>query len=321
VELAVTNRGGRRTPVLRLRDPVGGTRGALVHLAPLRAGGQVRAAYRLPTERRGVVRVGPLDLELEDPFGLARQKVRAAPLLELVVYPAVVQVRAPHQGGDRNPQGAAVHPNALGHQGDEFYAIRDYVVGDDLRRVHWPSTARREELMVRQDELPWQDRTTVVLDTRRSAHTPDSLERAVVAVASVVNAAARQRHHLRVLATDGTDLSPGTGLGHAESVLGWLAQVEVEGHGSLRRALSGLQRPSNGGALVVVTGRTNTADLEAVAALRRTYRSVVAVVAEAPMPNVSTNAAVVITVDATTDQSFGPSWDGRVRPDRVEVPA
>jgi uncharacterized protein (DUF58 family) len=321
VELSVTNRGGGRTPVLRLRDPVAGTRGALVHLAPLRPNGQVRAAYRLPTSRRGVVRVGPLELELQDPFGLARRAVKAAPVLELVVYPAVVPVGAPHQGGDRNPQGAAVHPNAIGHQGDEFYAIREYVVGDDLRRVDWRTTARREELMVRQDELPWQDRTTVVLDTRRANHTADSFERAVVAAASVVNAAARARHHLRVLATDGTDLSPGTGLAHAESVLGWLARVEVEGSGSLRRTLSTLQRPSNGGALVVVTGRTSATDLDAMAALRRTFRSVVDVVSEGPLPRAAATGAVVATVDGTTAASFGPSWSSRVAPEPAEVVA
>jgi uncharacterized protein (DUF58 family) len=321
VELAVSNRGTGKTPVLRLRDPVGGTRGALVHLAPLRPNGLVRAAYRLPTDHRGIVAVGPLEVELQDPFGLARRAVKAAPVLELVVYPAVVPVGAPGQGGDRNPQGSAVHPNALGRQGDEFYAIREYVVGDDLRRVDWRSTARREELMVRQDELPWQDRTTVVLDTRRANHTAASFERAVSAVASVVNAAARERHHLRVLATDGTDLSPGTGLAHAESVLGWLATVDVEGHGSLRRTLSGLQRPSNGGALVVVTGRTSSSDLEAMAALRRTFRSVVDVVTEGPVPTATASGSVVIAVAAGTDGAFGPAWQRRVASTASEVVA
>jgi uncharacterized protein (DUF58 family) len=151
-----------------------------------------------------------------------------------------------------------------------------------------------------------------VLDTRRANHTAESFERAVSAVASVVNAAARERHHLRVLATDGTDLSPGTGLAHAESVLGWLATVDVEGHSSLRRTLSDLQRPSNGGALVVVTGRTSTSDLEALAALRRTFRTVVGVVTEGPMPSTSRSSSVVITVHAAADGAFGPAWDRRV---------
>jgi hypothetical protein len=142
-----------------------------------------------------------------------------------------------------------------------------------------------------------------------------------VAAASVVNAAARARHHLRVLATDGTDLSPGTGLAHAESVLGWLARVEVEGSGSLRRTLSTLQRPSNGGALVVVTGRTSATDLDAMAALRRTFRSVVDVVSEGPLPRAAATGAVVATVDGTTAASFGPSWSSRVAPEPAEVVA
>ncbi len=65
-----------------------------------------------------------------------------------------------------DPLAGAEHPNALGRGGEDFYALRHYVVGDDLRRVHWPSTARHDELMVRQDELPWQGRATVLVDVR-----------------------------------------------------------------------------------------------------------------------------------------------------------
>ena len=60
VEVRATNLARRRSPMLRLRDPVSGTRGALLHLAPLSPGGRARAAYRLPTAKRGVVSIGPL---------------------------------------------------------------------------------------------------------------------------------------------------------------------------------------------------------------------------------------------------------------------
>src|SRR5438270_830794 len=72
--------------------------------------------------------------------------------------------------------------------GDEFYALRAYEVGDDLRRVHWPSTARRDDLMIRQHEMPWQGRATVLLDVRQGAHTEQSLEQAVSATASLLTA-------------------------------------------------------------------------------------------------------------------------------------
>src|SRR4051794_35996866 len=71
VELSIRNDGGRRTPVLRLFDPVSGTRGADMLIGPLAPGGIARAAYRLPTERRGLVLIGPMEVVLADPFGLA----------------------------------------------------------------------------------------------------------------------------------------------------------------------------------------------------------------------------------------------------------
>src|SRR5438046_425881 len=77
------------------------------------------------------------------------------------------------QGPD--PLAGAEHPPALGVAGEDFYALRAYEMGDDLRRVHWPSTARVDELMIRQNEMPWQGRATVLLDTRAQAHEGDSL--------------------------------------------------------------------------------------------------------------------------------------------------
>ncbi len=78
-------------------------------------------------------------------------------------------------------------------------------MGDDLRRVHWPSTARRDELTVRQDERHQQGRTTVLLDVRRAVHTDVSFERAVSAAASLLVAATVRGDEVRLVATDGTD--------------------------------------------------------------------------------------------------------------------
>ena len=169
MEVLVRNRGRRRTPVLTLRDGVTGTGGAELLLAPLERSGRVRAAYRLPTRRRGVITVGPLEVELGDPFGLARAAVIAAPASTLVVYPAVDDVPAASRSDGMDPHGWRTPGLQTG--GDEFHSLRPYVIGDDLRRVHWPSTARRDELTVRQDERHQQGRTTVLLDVRRAVHT------------------------------------------------------------------------------------------------------------------------------------------------------
>src|SRR6266545_3218441 len=225
VELRVRNVSLRRTPVLRLADPVSGTRGAELLLGPLEPQGTARAAYRLPTDKRGVLKVGPLQVVLGDPFGLTSVATVAAPRTELTVFPRVDDIVAmPHTTG-HDPHAGADHPNALGRPGEDFYALRPYEVGDDLRRVHWPSTARRDELMVRQDELPWQGRVTVLLDVRRTAHTPASLELAVSAAASIP---------------------------HAEAIMEFLATVPASPGGTLRGVLDALGLAGNGGAIVPI---------------------------------------------------------------------
>jgi uncharacterized protein (DUF58 family) len=311
VEVTATNLGHRRTPVLSLRDPVAGTRGARLHLVPLRHGERARAAYRLPTEHRGVVAVGPLTVEVADPFGLCRQRRAGAPLLDLTVFPHVDVIAPPPGGGDRDPLGEVVHHRSLGRQGDEFYALREYVVGDDLRRVHWPSTARHDALMVRQDEMPWQDRTTVVLDVRRASHSEASLERAVSAAASIVTTAYRSQHHLRLLGTDGVDSGIGNSLGHVEAIMEYLATVDVSGHGTMRGVLEGLRRSPQSGALVVILGRATRNELDALAALRRTFGATVMVVTEGrDAPGVGRTR--LLLVDARADDQFAGAWTSMV---------
>jgi uncharacterized protein (DUF58 family) len=271
VELRIANRGARRTPLLTLRDPVGDGRSAAVVVAPLGAGETVRATYRLPTDRRGILRVGPLAVEVADPFGLASASTRGAPTTELTVWPAIDDVPSlPHTSGD-DPHGGADHPNALSAAGDDFYALRAYVLGDDLRHVHWRSTARHDELMVRQDEMPWQGRATVLLDTRADAHTDETFERAVSAAASIVVACSKRRFILRLVTTGGDDSGSGAGAAHVEQILERLATVHTDRSGHLAGAATALRRAgAAGGALTVLLGG-RAEDAEVVARLRRSF--------------------------------------------------
>ena len=127
--------------------------------------------------------VGPLELEISDPFGLSARRHPLAAATQLTVYPAVDRiVPLPHTHG-HDPHAGADHPTALGFSGDDFYALRAYEMGDDLRRVHWPSTARLDDIMIKQLEMPWQGRATVLVDNRRGPHTAASFELAVSHVA------------------------------------------------------------------------------------------------------------------------------------------
>jgi len=262
VELSVTNTGRRPTAVIELRDPVdGGPLRARLLLAPLAAGASERASYRIPTERRGVLSVGPLEARRSDPLGLATTARVVAPQTELVVYPAVEALLAlPHAPGD-DRRGGSRRATATGQAGEDFYALRPWVVGDDLRRVHWPSTARRDELMVRQHDIPWQGRATVLLDVRAAHHDEDSLEQAVSAAASILVSCGRGGTLVRLVGTDGADSGFGTGPAHLDALLDRLARVEASS--GVLPAL-----PDTSGAVaLVVTAEVPPADVAHLARL------------------------------------------------------
>ena len=212
--------------------------------------------------------------------GWPRVTTAAAAATDLTVYPhgrrrscrssrrrVTIRTRAP---SIRTPSAAA---------GEDFYALRPYVVGDDLRRVHWPSTARHDELMVRQDELPWQGRATVLLDVRRGARTPRVLELAVSAAASIVTACWRRRDLARLLATDGTDSGFAAGHPHVEAIMEYLAMVSLSGTASMRSVIESLaaqrrgRRRSRGGRRERCRPRRWTRSF----ALRRRFSSVTVV--------------------------------------------
>lgn len=312
VELRVRNLRAGDTPVLRLHDPVSGTAGAELLVPPLDRGAASVARYRLPTDRRGMVAVGPLRVVVTDPFGLAQAGVRAAPRVEVTVFPHIDDVRpAPHTTGN-DPLTGILHPHAVGRSGDDFYALRPYVVGDDLRRVHWPSTARHDELLVRQQEQPWQGRTTVLLDVRRAGHDDASFEAAVSAAASVVSANCARNDQVRLATTDGTDSGFGTGTTHLRTLLEHLAVVAPSGNASLRAVLDVLQRDGQG-ALVVVVGRVPAGDLEAVGRLRQRYGLVRVVRIDSAAPRTTRPAGdrptTVPVIGVEAGASFADAWN------------
>lgn len=313
VELHVTNESSRRTPVLRLHDPVTGTRGASLLVAPVAPTAAVRAAYLLPTDRRGVLEVGPLRVTVADPFGLAASSLTTVGRSELVVYPRVLPIAPLPAATGRDSSAAIRHPNALGRTGDDFYALRPYVIGDDMRRVHWPSTARHGELMIRQHELPTHERTTVLLDVRASAHSAPSFELAVSAAASVLTAVART-DQVRLVTTGGLDSGFGSGRPQLESCLLHLATCELDRRATLHRSLELLSRKSSSGTLVIIAAALAASDLRRIDGLTRRFGRVVTVVFEPSSwdPSGVDQAAppgLAHLVRATADSPFEQSWD------------
>jgi len=319
VDLTIRNLRAGGTPVLRLLDPVTGTRGADLLVPPLGRGERTVAAYRLPTDRRGLLRIGPLDVVVSDPFGLTRLATVAAPSVALTVFPHVDQIDPLPYTTGHDPLAGARQPNSLGRTGEDFYALRPYAVGDDLRRIHWPSSARHDELLVRQNELPWQGRTTVLLDVRKVAHRGTSLEVAVSAAASIVAATAKRNDLIRVVTTAGSDSDFAPGSDHVEAIMEHLAVVPASPTGSLRRSIELLSRRSTGGALVVIVAEAPADDLRAAVQLRGRYGSltIVHIDRSAWDPDATVGPPPEVPVlRVTRETPFAIGWNAYVRTSR-----
>jgi uncharacterized protein (DUF58 family) len=306
VDLVVENRGTRRSPTVTLQDPVAGTSGANVRLAPLRAGERRGTAYRLPTTRRGILRIGPLTVSRTDPLGLARTAATSVDVRTVTVYPHI-DVVDPPGAGRRDPMAGLAIERHRTDRRDEFARLRAYVPGDDLRMVHWRSSARTGDLVVRQDEEPLPLRVAVILDTRRAAHpTSASFERAVSAAASLLSAAHRAGQRALLVTTDGTEVEVEPGGDRHLAAFELLTTVEPTASASLRGTAHDLRPVLGGGTLVLVTGRATAQELRAVLGARWP-RPPVVVVCEGPLP-AGALGPVAHLVDATAEGAFAASW-------------
>ena len=187
IELEVENRSPATTSFVLLEDEVPPALGrpARLVLTGLPARSSQRVAYSVMCRTRGRYHIGPLRIDISDPFALTKLRLEYPDRDELVVFPEVEELRAglSSQFGSGAGESASRH---LFRTGEEFFTMREYQVGDDLRRIHWPSVARRGRLMIRQDESARRSLATVFLDTRLSAlghaHTP-SFEKATTSSA------------------------------------------------------------------------------------------------------------------------------------------
>ncbi|WBB50223.1 DUF58 domain-containing protein [Verrucosispora sp. WMMA2044] len=306
-----------------------GDRVVPVPVLRLRPGADTTVSYPVPTSRRGVVPVGPLRVVRRDPLGLVVLARSYGDVVLVWVHPRVHPLRAVPTGAGRSLDGRV---DAVPHGSITFDSLREYVVGDELRRVHWRTSARVGELMVRENVDTSLPRIVVLLDNRALAH-PDrvggvaeSFESACEAAASVVTAAVREDLPVVLLfvAAEDTSAGPGdggTGGGSGDVVAGdgsgsgptgpldRLAAVTLTGEGTLEAAAARLRRDRLGDTLVVLTGPGATDDLGHVGALRGAYPSVVVGIFGAAEPT-PPGAAGLVVVDAADGAAFAAEWDG-----------
>ncbi|WP_454049226.1 DUF58 domain-containing protein [Cellulomonas sp. Marseille-Q8402] len=202
--VVVSAPGTRRTRAVRLELQVGAGRAEL-DVPALGPGEEHEELFAVPTDRRAVVTVGPVRAVRGDPLGLAVRHAVTTGSEELYVHPRVVMLTGANAGLLRDLEGGSTRD--LSDMDLAFHALRDYVVGDDRRSIHWKSTARRGQLTVKQYEDTRRTQTAVALATDardyRHGHDDAELELAVSVVASLGVQVLADEHPLEVLAGAG----------------------------------------------------------------------------------------------------------------------
>jgi uncharacterized protein (DUF58 family) len=242
-------------------------------LPSLRPGDVQEVQYTVRSHTRGVHRIGPLGVRVRDPFGLTLRTAAVSGDAEIVVLPKVVPLpQGRSLGSGIGSEGSIPHMVAL--HGEDDQTVREYRDGDDLRRIHWPATARTGELMVRQEDRPAKRRAVVVLDTRAVGHggsgRSSSLEWCVTMAASVTAHVVDAGYAVHLLTADPR---ADTGVHHDEALqdaLETLARVTLGTEDGLRAVLHAANTlTSQGGLVVYVGGPVGDDDARTLSALRQ----------------------------------------------------
>jgi len=300
VSMAIANDGRAPAGTLLLEDQVPfvlGSRPRFV-LDGVGRGWRHTVSYQVRSEVRGRFEIGPMTVRVGDAFGLVELGRAFRATVSLIVTPRTTPLPAITLGGGWSGSGDQ-RPRAFAIGSAEDVTVRDYRRGDDLRRVHWRSSARTGELMVRREEQPWQARATVVLDNRRHTHrgrgVASSLEAAVSSAASVVCHLAARGYQVRLATASGIHGDPRWHQHEAATQTATLLETLAVVDTSSRVDLDAdwLTDQAQGGLTVAVLGDVEERDR---AVLRRMRHH--------------TGAAVALVLDVE-------AWAGGTRPDAV----
>ncbi|HLT10357.1 MAG TPA: DUF58 domain-containing protein [Micromonosporaceae bacterium] len=291
-----------------------------VPLVRLRAGATTGVTYPVPTRRRGVIEVGPLEVSRRDPLGLVSAVRTYGDATAVWVRPRTHTIAAVPVGLSRSMDGRV---DRVPHGSITFAALREYVVGDDLRHVHWRTSARVGQLMVREHVDTSLPRVVVLLDDRMSAHAPgandeSTFEAACEAAASVLVAAYREDVHAELYLVSGA--AAAVRRGAVGPVLDLLAEADLTMDADLSTAAERLRVRRVGDTLVYLTGPRNDDDLGVVAGLRGAYPSIIAgTFASVPDAEQSGSKTAesglatisgLLVVGASDGAEFAAAWDG-----------
>ena len=290
VRLELSNDGAMPTGLLLLEDQVPVALGTRPRFVVDRMGPDWRRTveYVVRSEVRGQYDVGPMTVRLSDPFGLVQLQRTFQSTSPLVVTPHVVPLPPIPLSGAWTGSGDN-RPRAFASGSAEDVTVREYRRGDDLRRVHWRSSAHSGELMVRREEQPWQSRATLFVDNRTFAHrgtgSASSLEHAVSVAASIAVHLVQRGFNVRLVTARGEDRSApwhehGARSAETAPLLESLAVLAAtpESHIDSRW----LSEAGHAGLLVAVLGDIEERDSPALVRMRHSAAGALAVVLDVP---------------------------------------
>jgi uncharacterized protein (DUF58 family) len=284
VTLSLTNEGRSPNGVLLLEDHVPyvlGTRPRFV-VEGIGTGWRQTVTYQVRSDVRGRFEIGPMSVRVTDPFGLVELGRTFRTTVPLTVTPRTVQLPQIPLGGAWTGSGDN-RPRAFATGSAEDVTVRDYRRGDDLRRVHWRSSARVGELMVRREEQPWQSRATLFLDNRAQAHRgqgiASSIEAAVSAAASIAVHLSQRGFAVRLVTATGEDQGHTWHVREAELNTGPLLETlaVVQPVQQARLDTGWLTEGSHGGLTVAVFGAVAPTDLPVLRRMQHQAGSALAV--------------------------------------------
>jgi uncharacterized protein (DUF58 family) len=295
VDIAMRNAGTRRSPPLELWEPVGPRGGAPMQVDAIRRGDVVRAAYRVPTNRRGLLRLGPLTARRSDVLGLCTRTVAMAGVDEVLVAPRIISLDMP-SAGSAGILGQHLQAKSWATAGSEFHSLREYADGDDPRSISWKATARSTTLIVRESTPHGLARCTVLLDCSRCEYDSEQWETAISIAGSVVHAADRALLTTRLVAASADVRGPDV----SAASLAVLARAEPI---DTPFEITGGNPPHEGlGLVVLVTGTDDSPSVGIARGMARGHDTLVMVCCAA-VPR-----GAQFAVDGTSAEAFVTSW-------------
>jgi uncharacterized protein (DUF58 family) len=199
-ELSIRNLAKGPLAAAQLEFPIG-EGGVSFDLPPMLPGRSHSEIFSITTQRRGVIVVGPVRSVRGDPMGLFRRELDWTRPTEVFVHPRVTPIAPLGAGLIRDLEGNTAQ--SVSTSDFSFQALREYVPGDDLRHVHWRSSARHGRMLVRQFLDTRRSHLTAIVDGMADAYqSEDDYETAISVAASLITRALRDGYDVSFLSGD-----------------------------------------------------------------------------------------------------------------------